>query len=98
MRRRGWARLCAAIGLALLLTGCWDSRDPKTMDLAVGLGFQRSGSGYSLLAQVPTATFMRALLPGAAGGGGGESGPSAFVLNASGPTVPIALHQMDPLR
>jgi Ger(x)C family germination protein len=79
---------------SLLLAGCWDSRDPKTLDVVETIGFEPSPGGFTALVQVPTAAFLTGLLPGAGAGGGGGTGnsPPAFILAANGPTVPLALN------
>ncbi|MBX5476803.1 MAG: Ger(x)C family spore germination protein [Clostridia bacterium] len=90
----------AAVALALvacLLTGCWDSRDPKSQDIAIGLGFDVAPDGKTLvaLAQIATASFLAQTSTGP-GGQGGSSGGAQFVLaQGRGTNLPLALQDMD---
>lgn len=88
--RRG-LRLAGAAALALLCSGCWDSLDPKDLNVAVGLAFDRGPQGLAAIAEVPSVVANRGTAPSAPSG---SPGSPVFLLSGQGPDVPAALQQM----
>lgn len=85
------AAAAAVVAVGLLGAGCWDSLDPKDLDVAVGLAFDKSPTGIAAIAEVPSAVSSRgaATVPSSS-----SSGSPVFLLAGEGPDVATALQRM----
>ncbi|MBE3589309.1 MAG: hypothetical protein IMW98_00605 [Firmicutes bacterium] len=96
MTRRA-ARAGALMLACTLLAGCWDSRDPKSQDIAIGLGFDLAPDGRQLMAvaQIATASFLAQTSTGPGARGGPSGGPQFVLAQGKGMDLPLALQDMD---
>lgn len=90
-----WRRALALLGLALVLTGCWDKLEMEDQIFVATLAVDRGErSRYRVAFRVPIATEMRVGILGGAGSGRGRTSEllvaeadtvaqAAFILNAS---------------
>lgn len=92
LKAKAWVKgLGAALISMLLITGCWNNQPVEHRDLVMALGVEPAPhQQIRVLLQVPTKSGL-IQIPGAAGAGGGSSGPNYFVVQGVGKTLSDAL-------
>lgn len=80
-----------ALGLMVMLTGCWNNLPVEHRDLVMAIGIEPAPHHQiRVLFQIPSKTGLTQL-PGAAGSGGGGSGPDFYTISGVGKTFSDAL-------
>lgn len=64
-------RLLLALLIPLLLSGCWERKELNEIAFVLGMGLDKSESGYKVTMQVVIPSSISSQTAGGAGGGGG---------------------------
>lgn len=84
------AFLMAVLVPLVVLPGCWSRRELKDINFVLGVGIDRTSSGFRMTAQFPIAARLAGAAGGGAGGGGGggaAAGPATYVTTVEGSTL-----------
>lgn len=97
MRPRRWLGLIMlGLLLLLLLTGCWDNREPRRRAFVLGLAVDSAEDGSRLEVSLQLPVPYRVSGTGGRGGGGSGQGPQYFLVKGTGRTMTEALqHAQD---
>lgn len=91
-----WRRLGAAVMLLLLVSGCWDNREPRRRAFVLGLGIDRSEKNpehFAVTVQIPVPRGERTGGQGGASSGGGRQG-QYYLVQGEGSTVMESLERI----